>query len=101
MERIAKVMAAAGLCSRREAERWVAAGRVEVDGKIIDSPAINVDVNTQKIIVDGAPLKQREKPRLWLYHKPVGLITSHGDPAGRETVFENLPKNTCKTQTGS
>lgn len=93
MERIAKVIAAAGLCSRREAERWIAAGRVEVDGKIIDSPALNVDVKTQKITVDGTPLKQREKPRLWLYHKPVGLITSHGDPAGRETVFENLPKN--------
>ena len=93
MERIAKVMAASGLCSRREAERWIAAGRVEVDGKKIDSPALNVDVNTHKIMVDGAPLKKREKTRLWLYHKPVGLITSHGDPSGRETVFENLPKN--------
>ncbi len=86
-------MAAAGLCSRREAERWIAAGRVEVDGKIIDSPALNVDINTHKIMVDGAPLKQREKTRLWLYHKPVGLITSHGDPSGRETVFENLPQD--------
>lgn len=93
MERIAKVIAAAGLCSRREAERWIAAGRVEVDGKIIDSPALNVDTHAQKIMVDGEPLKQREPTRLWLYHKPVGLITSHGDPSGRETVFENLPKN--------
>jgi len=93
MERIAKVMAASGLCSRREAERWIAAGRVEVDGKKIDSPALNVDTNTQTILVDDAPLKKREKTRLWRYYKPLGLITSHKDPEGRGTVFENLPKN--------
>ena len=92
-ERIAKVMAASGLCSRREAERWIEAGRVVVDGKVITSPALNVDPSTQKILVDNAPLKEREKTRLWLYHKPLGLITSHKDPEGRGTVFEHLPKN--------
>ena len=92
-ERIAKVMAASGLCSRREAERWIEAGRVEVDGKIINSPALNVNPSTQKILIDGAPLKPREKTRLWLYYKPLGLITTHSDPEGRGTVFEHLPKN--------
>jgi 23S rRNA pseudouridine2605 synthase len=92
-ERIAKVMAASGLCSRREAERWIEAGRVKVDDKIITSPALNVNTATQKIEVDDTPLKEREKTRLWLYHKPLGLITSHKDPEGRGTVFEHLPKN--------
>lgn len=93
MERIAKVIAASGLCSRREAERWIADGRVEVDGKKIDSPALNVDITTQNIMVDGKPLKKREATRVWLYHKPAGLITSHKDPEGRDTVFDRLPKN--------
>ena len=91
-ERIAKVMAAAGLCSRREAERWIAEGRVTVDGKTIDSPALNVQIATKDIRVDGARLKtEKSEVRLWLYHKPRGLITTHSDPRGRSTVFEHMP----------
>lgn len=93
MPRIAKALADAGLCSRREAERWIAEGRVAVDGLRIDSPALNVDPVTQRIEVDGKQLPVKSAPRLWLYHKPVGLITSHRDPEGRPTVFENLPKS--------
>lgn len=90
-ERIAKVLARAGLCSRREAERWIAAGRVAVDGKILESAALNVGSEAQ-ITVDGQPVAAAEPTRLWRYHKPKGLITSHRDPEGRPTVFEQLPK---------
>ena len=89
-QRIAKVMARAGLCSRREAERWIAAGRVRVDGETVTSPAVNVSPD-QRVTVDGKPLPPRQPSRLWCYHKPPGLITSHGDPKGRPTVFERLP----------
>ncbi|MCP5367009.1 MAG: rRNA pseudouridine synthase [Hyphomicrobiales bacterium] len=89
-ERIAKVMARAGLCSRREAERWIAEGRVAVDGRRLDSPAVTVTA-ASRITVDGKPLPQAEAARLWRYHKPAGLVTSHGDPQGRPTVFEKLP----------
>ncbi len=89
-ERIAKVMARAGLCSRRDAEAWIAAGRVAVNGAVIASPALNVTAKDQ-IAVDGAPLPTRERTRLFLYHKPAGLVTSHGDPAGRPTIFASLP----------
>ena len=88
--RIAKVIAHAGLCSRREAERWIEDGRVEVDGLRITTPAITV-TDSSVILVDGAPLKPAEKTRLWLYYKPKGLITTHADPQGRPTVFEYLP----------
>ncbi len=91
-ERIAKVIARAGLASRREAEQWVAAGRVMVNGKIIGSPALNVTAGDQ-VSIDGEPLPQRERTRLFLYHKPRGLLTSHGDPQGRPTIFQRLPKN--------
>jgi 23S rRNA pseudouridine2605 synthase len=87
-ERIAKVMARAGLCSRRDAERWVAAGRVAVDGTILTSPAITV---TSEIRVDGRPLPEPERARLWRYHKPAGLVTTHRDERGRPTVFGALP----------
>ncbi len=90
-ERIAKVLARAGLCSRREAERWIAAGRVAVDGKILESAALNVGAQAQ-ITVDGQPVAAAEPTRLWRYHKAKGLITSHRDPEGRATVFEQLPK---------
>lgn len=89
-QRIAKVMARAGLCSRREAERWIAAGRVRVDGEAVTSPALNVSPE-QNVTVDGKPLPALQPPRLWCYHKPPGLITSHADPRGRPTVFERLP----------
>lgn len=91
-ERIAKVMARAGLCSRREAESWIAAGRVTVNGKAISSPALNVTAGDQ-IVVDGKPLPQRERTRLFLYHKPRGLVTSNADPEGRPTIFSRLPKS--------
>lgn len=89
-ERIAKVLARAGLCSRREAEQWIAAGRVVLNGAILASPAINIGPE-DRIEVDGAPLQQRERTRLWLYHKRRGLVTTTRDPAGRRTVFDALP----------
>ena len=89
-ERIAKVIARAGLCSRREAERWINDGRVRVDGKTLDSPALTVAA-TNVILIDGKPLPQAQETRLWRYHKPTGLVTSHSDPQGRPTVFEKLP----------
>src|SRR3981081_4374144 len=90
-ERIAKVMARAGLCSRREAEAWIVAGRVAVNGKPIASPALDVSANDH-VTVDGQPLRQRERTRLFLYHKPRGLLTSHADARGRGTIFAALPK---------
>jgi 23S rRNA pseudouridine2605 synthase len=89
-ERIAKRIARAGLASRREAEKWIEAGRVIVNGKKIDSPALNV-TEADDIIVDGKPLGEPERARLWRYHKPAGLITSNRDPEGRTTIFEKLP----------
>jgi 23S rRNA pseudouridine2605 synthase len=89
-ERIAKVVARAGLCSRREAERWIAEGRVTVDGTVLSTPAVTVTA-ASRITVDGEPLRQAPATRLWRYHKPAGQVTSHGDPRGRPTVFENLP----------
>jgi 23S rRNA pseudouridine2605 synthase len=90
-ERVAKIMARAGLCSRREAEAWIAAGRVAVNGAVIASPALDV-TSRDRITVDGEPLPQRERTRLFLYHKPRGLLTSHADARGRPTIFAALPK---------
>jgi 23S rRNA pseudouridine2605 synthase len=90
-ERIAKVMARAGLASRREAEAWIAAGRVSVNGAKITSPALNVSPS-DKIVVDGRPLPDAERTRLFLYHKPRGLVTTSADPQGRPTIFGALPK---------
>ncbi|MDY6857943.1 MAG: pseudouridine synthase [Pseudomonadota bacterium] len=91
-ERIAKVLARAGVASRREAERMIEAGRVSVNGKTIDSPALNV-TPADKITVDAKPLAAPEPPRLWLYHKPAGLVTSARDEKGRPTVFDALPED--------
>ena len=90
-ERIAKVIARAGLASRREAEAWIAAGRVAVNGKPVASPALNVGAR-DRIEVDGQPLPTRERTRLFLYHKQRGLLTTHADPGGRPTIFSVLPK---------
>ncbi len=89
-ERIAKVIARAGLGSRREAEEWIVAGRVAVNGTVIHSPAHNV-TGRDRVSVDGQPLPERERTRLFLYHKPRGLLTAHSDPQGRPTIFQRLP----------
>ena len=91
-ERIAKVLARAGVASRRGAEAMIAAGRVTVNGARIDSPALNVGPG-DRITVDGAPLADAEPPRLWLYHKPQGLVTTERDEKGRPTVFAALPED--------
>ena len=91
-DRIAKVLARSGVSSRRGAEAMIEAGRVAVNGKVLKSPALNVTA-ADKITVDGAPLKEPDKARLWLYHKPAGLVTTERDEKGRDTVFANLPEH--------
>jgi 23S rRNA pseudouridine2605 synthase len=90
-DRIAKVLSRAGIASRREAERMIEAGRVAVNGQTIESPALNVGAS-DRITVDGTPVEAPDRPRLWLYHKPAGLVTSAADEKGRPTVFEALPE---------
>jgi 23S rRNA pseudouridine2605 synthase len=89
-DRIAKVLARAGLCSRREAERWITEGRVAIDGQVLTSPAVTVAPGAI-VLVDGKPLAEPEPTRLWRYHKPAGLVTSHKDEKGRQTMFDALP----------
>ncbi|MDU8909852.1 pseudouridine synthase [Aestuariicoccus sp. MJ-SS9] len=91
-DRIAKVLARAGVASRREAERMIEAGRVAVNGKVIDRAALNV-TEADKITVDGKPLDAPEEPRLWLYHKPTGLVTTTKDEQGRPTIYDDLPED--------
>jgi len=90
-ERIAKRLARAGLCSRRDAERWIADGRVSVDGRILDTPACVV-TDQSVIEVDGKKLPEAERARLWRYHKPTNEMVTAWDPEGRRTIFDSLPK---------
>ncbi len=91
-QRIAKVMARAGLCSRRDAEAWIREGRVSVNGKVLESPAFNVSVEDD-VRVDGQRLQEPERTRLFLFHKPRGLVTTARDPEGRPTIFDSLPED--------
>lgn len=89
MQRLAKLISNAGVCSRRDAEKLILDGQVKVDGIIVTSPATNVDIDNQ-IEVSGSLITSSQKSRLWIYYKPVGLITTHKDPLSRKTVFEQL-----------
>lgn len=89
-ERIAKRLARAGICSRRDAEKLITSRKVAVNGVVLESPAFLVG-NSDRIVVDGQLVPEAEKARVWRYHKPAGLVTTHRDPQGRATVFEKLP----------
>ena len=91
-DRIAKVIARAGICSRRDAEKLILEGRVKLDGVVVTSPALNV-TQDNVVQVDEKPLLQPEAARMWRYHKPSGLVTTHKDEKNRPTVFANLPKH--------
>jgi 23S rRNA pseudouridine2605 synthase len=91
-ERIAKRLARAGVASRRVAETMIAAGRVAVNGRLIDSPALNV-TKADRVTLDGRPLAEPEATRLWRYYEPIGLVTSERDERGRDTVFAHLPED--------
>lgn len=91
-ERVAKVIAAAGVCSRRDAEAWIEAGRVKVNGTKLTTPAFTVS-DEDIITIDGRTVPKKKATKLWLYHKPAGLVTTARDPQGRPTVFENLPRD--------
>ena len=90
-ERVAKRIARSGFCSRRDAERLIAAGRVAVDGEVLSSPAVTVTAASQ-VTIDGEPLPQAERARLFRYHKPAGVLTAARDPAGRATIYDRLPE---------
>ncbi len=91
-ERIAKYLARAGVASRREVERMIEAGRITLNGKVLDTPAVKV-TDADIISIDNKPAPKKDPPRVWRYYKPVGLVTSESDEKGRETVFDKLPEN--------
>ncbi|HSF92238.1 MAG TPA: pseudouridine synthase, partial [Paracoccaceae bacterium] len=97
-ERIAKRLARAGIASRREVERMIEAGRISVNGKILESPALNVKPS-DRILVDNKPVAVAEPTRVWRYHKPTGLVTSNSDEKGRETIFDRLPEDLPRVMT--
>lgn len=97
-ERIAKRMARAGLCSRRQAETWIEAGRVKVNGKLLTTPAFTV-TDRDRIEVDDKLISQKERTRLWLFHKPAGTVTTNHDPDGRKTIFDLMPKELPRVMT--
>ena len=97
-ERIAKRIARAGICSRREAEARILDGRVTVNGEVISSPALNVGAR-DKITIDGKPLPGREPAGLWRYYKPRGLVVSDRDEQNRETIFDHLPQDLPRLMT--
>ena len=90
-ERLAKVMARTGICSRREAEALIRAGRVAVNGFIVTTPALNVSADDE-VLIDGAPLPEPEPVRLWRYHKPRERVVARSDPQGRPTIYDDLPQ---------
>ena len=90
-ERVAKRIARSGFCSRRDAERLIAAGRVAVDGQVLSSPAVTV-TDANRVTVDGEPLPEAEQARLFRYHKPAGVLTAARDPEGRPTIYDRLPE---------
>ena len=91
-ERIAKIIARAGISSRRDAERMIDAGRVSVNGKVITSPALNV-TKEDRIRIDGKEIKAKDEERMWLFHKPLGVVSTSRDEQGRQTIFDVLPKD--------
>ncbi len=97
-ERIAKFLSRAGVASRREVERMIAAGRIRLNGNILDTPAVKVS-DQDRILVDDAPIAAKEPTRMWLYHKPLGLVTSAKDEKGRETIFDKLPETLPRVMT--
>ncbi|MEP4197615.1 MAG: pseudouridine synthase [Aliishimia sp.] len=97
-DRIAKVLARAGVASRREAERMILLGQIAVNGKVIDRAALNV-TDADEITVNGKPLNAPEPARLWLYNKPTGLVSTNRDEKGRTTIFDELPEDLPRVMT--
>jgi 23S rRNA pseudouridine2605 synthase len=91
-ERLSKLIARAGICSRRDAEKLIADGRVTLNGDTVTQQGTRA-TELHVIAIDGKPLIEPEPTRLWRYHKPAGLVTTHRDPEGRDTVFKALPRH--------